>query len=115
VAQFVRVIVMDKEGRILLFHFGEANKWGLPGGKVDQGETPKAAAVRELEGETGLLGSPRFFLRVASSKTGRGVLFHTFFTRFELLRKTRPPRRPVIWTDKSKIQGMIKWEPRYRE
>jgi 8-oxo-dGTP pyrophosphatase MutT (NUDIX family) len=29
------------------------NDWGLPGGKVDEGETPAEAAVREFHEETG--------------------------------------------------------------
>ena len=32
--------------------------WTLPGGGIDPGEVPSAAAVRELEEETGLTGTP---------------------------------------------------------
>ena len=31
-------------------------KWGLPKGRVDQGESPEAAAIRELNEETGFSG-----------------------------------------------------------
>ena len=32
----------------------EPNKWGLPGGKIESGETPREACVRELKEETNL-------------------------------------------------------------
>ena len=33
------------------------NKWGLPKGSVDEGETPEDAVIRELTEETGIHGS----------------------------------------------------------
>ncbi len=47
--------------KVLLVHRGERADVSLPKGKVDPGETPPQAAVRELREETGLslvLGSP---------------------------------------------------------
>jgi len=114
-SNIVRILVMDREGRIILFHFGDANKWGLPGGRVDHGEKPRHAAARELEGETGLLGPEGAFIRIDSRKDKKGNLFHTFFVRFELLRKSRLPRRPILWTDRTKVKGSETWKPRYRE
>ena len=35
-----------------------AARWGLPGGRVDPGETPTTAAIREVFEETGLALSP---------------------------------------------------------
>lgn len=32
----------------------EPGKWGVPGGKLEKGETPEQAAVRELSEETGI-------------------------------------------------------------
>lgn len=54
-----RLLVVDDDGRVLLFRFapnddaGEAF-WATPGGELEPGETFAAAAVRELREETGL-------------------------------------------------------------
>lgn len=53
--------VVIRDGRVLLIRRGNEpfkGRYALPGGFVDQGETPEACAVRELEEETGLTGTP---------------------------------------------------------
>ena len=50
-------LVQDATGRILLVRRGHepaAGLWSLPGGRVEAGETPAAAAAREVLEETGL-------------------------------------------------------------
>jgi 8-oxo-dGTP pyrophosphatase MutT (NUDIX family) len=50
------VIVTDRQ-RILLGHATNSPRWDIPKGIAEQGESFVAAAVRELEEETGLLVS----------------------------------------------------------
>ncbi|CAD0186797.1 RNA pyrophosphohydrolase [Ruegeria sp. THAF57] len=54
-------VVRDNEGRILLAQRRadqmSGGYWEIPGGKIEPGETPKAAAARELFEETGLSGA----------------------------------------------------------
>jgi len=52
------VALIDADGRVLLAERPEgkamAGLWEFPGGKVDPGETPEAALVRELAEELGI-------------------------------------------------------------
>jgi 8-oxo-dGTP diphosphatase len=52
------VALIDPDGRVLLAKRPEgkslAGLWEFPGGKVDPGETPEAALIRELREELGI-------------------------------------------------------------
>ncbi|MCC5807620.1 MAG: NUDIX hydrolase [Opitutales bacterium] len=60
VADWVVAVALTPDGEIVLvrqFRFGVNDfTWELPAGLIDPGETPAAAAVRELEEETGHVG-----------------------------------------------------------
>lgn len=53
-------LCLDEDGRILLARLSalevDVGAWTMPGGGINFGEHPDAAAVRELEEETGLIG-----------------------------------------------------------
>ncbi len=52
------VALIDRDGRVLLAQRPEgksmAGLWEFPGGKVEQGETPEVALIRELQEELGI-------------------------------------------------------------
>lgn len=52
------VALIDVDGRVLLAQRPEgkslAGMWEFPGGKVEQGETPEQALIRELQEELGI-------------------------------------------------------------
>lgn len=48
------VIVIDDAGRLLLEKRSDSGLWGLPGGRVESGESLVESAVREVREETGL-------------------------------------------------------------
>ena len=52
------VALIDPDGRVLLAKRPEgksmAGLWEFPGGKVEEGETPEAALIRELQEELGI-------------------------------------------------------------
>jgi 8-oxo-dGTP diphosphatase len=52
------VALIDRDGRVLLGQRPEgksmAGLWEFPGGKVEPGETPEAALIRELHEELGI-------------------------------------------------------------
>lgn len=52
------VALIDRDGRVLLAQRPEgksmAGLWEFPGGKIEEGETPEAALIRELHEELGI-------------------------------------------------------------
>jgi 8-oxo-dGTP diphosphatase len=63
------LVIRNEEGKFLLLKRASdsifaPNKWGFPGGKIEEGETAEAAAIRETVEETQLRVSDVRFLGV---------------------------------------------------
>lgn len=60
----IAIAVVEHEGRFLIGQrppgTALAGLWEFPGGKIEPGELPEAAAVRECQEETGLAVEPQF-------------------------------------------------------
>lgn len=61
--------VIERDGRYLLIqenHLPDKGKWNLPGGKLDMGEDPCEAVVREVQEEAGLTFEPTHIIGIHS-------------------------------------------------
>ena len=71
----VGVFVLQEGGTILLEKRSDCGLWGLPGGKIEPGESIRQAAEREVLEETGLLIQITRLIGVYSDPAGRIVTF----------------------------------------
>lgn len=73
-------VIFDDAGRVLLIRENyDRYRWGLPGGAVEEGETPAEAALRETNEETGLIVSVDHL--IGSYTLDTGFTAHAFRCR----------------------------------
>lgn len=63
---FSAAVIFNNKGEILLQKRTDKNKWGLPGGVVELGESHSDAVIREVLEETGLKVKPQKLLGIYS-------------------------------------------------
>lgn len=68
-------IILDSEQRVLLCQRNDIDRWNLPGGGVESGETPWEAVVREVSEEVGLAVRVRKLLGVYAYPPANDVIF----------------------------------------
>ncbi|MDI6401569.1 A/G-specific adenine glycosylase [Balneolaceae bacterium ANBcel3] len=104
-------VIIDQENRILICRRPEEKMlgglWEFPGGKVEAGEAPDAAAQREALEEVGLhiSAEPSPFLTLKHTYSHFSITLSAFFARC-----TSPEQRPVSkngepqkWVDKRQL------------
>jgi 8-oxo-dGTP diphosphatase len=102
----IAIAVVEHEGNFLIGQrpagVALAGLWEFPGGKIERGEAPEAAAVRECAEETGLLVEAlfRYPNRVQHYDHDRVTLF---FIACRLAPATPPPREPFRWVPRGNL------------
>lgn len=99
-------VVYNTEGKVLMIH--RRGSWDLPKGKIDAGETPEQAAVREVQEETGLqqvtLGPHLMDTLHTYEMKGNRILKTTHWykmqtTDHQLIPQTEEDIEQAIWAD----------------
>ena len=102
-------LIFNEEGRFLIQQRGEEQMlgglWEFPGGKLEEGETPEQAALREVREETGLaveVERPLTVVRHAYSHFK--ITMHAFVCRLlGTMEDISPENRPRRWILPSEI------------
>ena len=79
------IILIDDQDKVLLQHRANdiswyPDHWGIFGGQIEKGETPKQAAIREIKEEVGIEIADLKFFKKYELKRKKGIYEAFFFT-----------------------------------
>lgn len=96
-----RAIILH-ENKILLLHTKKYDLYMLPGGRIENDETPEQACIRELEEETGFVG------KIVKKTVVIKEFFHeaSWESHFYIVNVTDEPKRSVKFTEEEIILGI---------
>ena len=111
--------VVKRDGRVLLVRVknlkGE-EVWTFPKGHLDPGESPMAAALREVEEETGFVcevAEPLGLVRYMFMRDGRLVRKRVRWYRMTPVRRTREPDAVEVlatrWATEEGAAGLLRY------
>ena len=97
------VVLRDSDGHVLVVRKWGTSRYMLPGGKIEQGETPAEAAVRELREEVGADLDPSLLVLLgawtaeAANEPGFFVHGHVYTHPFVTGVRARAEIEDVLW------------------
>ena len=110
-------VFVRHEGRVLLVRSTYQSWWGLPGGRVDRGEEPRAAAARELHEETALTAAPDALTALGELHLEHNHI-HDHVSFFELRCEREPAVRcdgieiaELRWMREDELRAQKLWPP----
>lgn len=105
----VSIAIVEQDGRFLVGrrsdHLPLGGLWEFPGGKIEQGESPRAAAVRECREETGLRVRASHSLLVHQQVYEHATIT-LHFIACEMCDATQSPQAPFEWIARSELSQL---------